>query len=172
MANPVVKMNIADKGIITIELYPESAPQSVANFVSLINTGYYNGLSFHRIIPNFMVQGGCPDGTGMGGPGHHIKGEFKGNGVNNTIKHTRGTLSMARAQSPNSAGSQFFICHVDTPHLDNSYAAFGRVTEGIEVVDAIASVQTDGRDKPITPVIIESVVVDLMGCELEEVTRY
>lgn len=172
MSNPVVTMNIQDKGTIVLELYPEHAPQSVANFVTLINQGFYNGLTFHRIIPNFMIQGGCPDGTGMGGPGHHIKGEFARNGVKNPLKHTRGTLSMARAQSPNSAGSQFFICHVDTPHLDDNYAAFGRVTEGLEVVDAIAKVQTDGRDKPLTPVIIESISVDLQGAELPEIDRY
>lgn len=172
MANPVVTMTIADRGIITIELFPQSAPQSVANFINLATEGFYNGLTFHRIITNFMVQGGCPDGTGMGGPGHNIQGEFKQNGVNNDTKHTRGTLSMARSQSPNSAGSQFFICHADTPHLDGSYAAFGRVTEGLDVVDAIATVQTDGRDKPLTPVVIESVTLALEGYELPEVKRY
>lgn len=172
MSNPKVTMVVENKGTIELELYPESAPQSVSNFVELAEKGYYNGLTFHRIIPNFMIQGGCPDGTGMGGPGHHIKGEFKRNGVANALKHTRGTLSMARAQAPNSAGSQFFICHVDTPHLDDNYAAFGRVISGIEVLDAIASVQTDGRDKPITPVVITTVTVDRQGAELEAVERY
>ena len=133
---------------IKIELYPDIAPISVENFISLVKDGFYDGLIFHRVIPGFMIQGGCPEGTGMGGPGHHIKGEFKANGVENNLKHTRGVLSMARAQDPNSAGSQFFIMHADAPHLDGQYAAFGKVVEGMDVVDEIASVKTGWGDRP------------------------
>ncbi|MCK8061644.1 MULTISPECIES: peptidylprolyl isomerase [unclassified Fusibacter] len=172
MSNPVVTLKIKDKGVVKIELFAEDAPQSVDNFISLIETEYYDGLIFHRIIKNFMIQGGCPDGTGMGGPGHNIYGEFKANGFDNKIKHTKGTLSMARSQSPNSAGSQFFICHVDTPHLDGSYAAFGRVTEGQDVVDAVAKVQVDGRDRPLDDVVIESMTVELNGHVPGEVKHY
>lgn len=172
MSNPIVTMEIKEKGTITIELFPEVAPQSVDNFIGLIESEYYNGLIFHRIIKNFMIQGGCPDGTGMGGPGHNIKGEFTGNGVQNPTKHTRGTLSMARSQSPNSAGSQFFICHADVPHLDGSYAAFGRVVDGMEVVDAIATTQTDGRDRPLSEVVIASVKVELNGHVVGDVKHY
>lgn len=133
---------------IKIELYPEIAPITVENFVELVKDGFYDGLTFHRVIPGFMIQGGCPDGTGMGGPGHTIKGEFSSNGVKNPLKHTRGVLSMARANNPDSAGSQFFIMHADAPHLDGQYAAFGKVIEGMEAVDEIASVPTDYSDRP------------------------
>jgi peptidyl-prolyl cis-trans isomerase B (cyclophilin B) len=172
MANPVVTLSVQDKGAIIIELFPEVAPQSVDNFIALIEKEFYNGLIFHRVIKNFMIQGGCPDGTGMSGPGHHIKGEFSQNGVQNPTKHTRGTLAMARAQSPNSAGSQFFICHKDAPHLDGSYAAFGRVIEGIEIVDLIAAQKTDGRDKPLDAVVIEKIAVTLNGYVPGEVEHY
>ena len=135
---------------IKLELYPEVAPITVENFEKLVKEGFYNGLIFHRVIKGFMIQGGCPDGTGMGGPGHTIKGEFARNGVRNPLKHTRGVISMARSMMPNSAGSQFFIMHEDAPHLDGSYAAFGSVVEGIEVVDEIANVKTDMGDRPLT----------------------
>ena len=133
---------------IKIELYPQIAPITVENFISLVKDGFYDGLTFHRVIPGFMIQGGCPDGTGMGGPGHTIKGEFLSNGVENTRRHTRGDLSMARANNPDSAGSQFFIMHADAPHLDGQYAAFGKVVEGMEAVDEIAAVPTDYSDRP------------------------
>ena len=133
---------------IKIELYPQVAPITVENFISLVKDGFYDGLTFHRVIPGFMIQGGCPDGTGMGGPGHTIKGEFLSNGVENTLRHTRGVLSMARANNPDSAGSQFFIMHADAPHLDGQYAAFGKVVEGMEAVDEIAAVPTDYSDRP------------------------
>ena len=133
---------------IKIELYPQIAPITVENFISLVKDGFYDVLTFHRVIPGFMIQGGCPDGTGMGGPGHTIKGEFLSNGVENTLRHTRGVLSMARANNPDSAGSQFFIMHADAPHLDGQYAAFGKVVEGMEAVDEIAAVPTDYSDRP------------------------
>ncbi|MFR1109723.1 MAG: peptidylprolyl isomerase [Anaerotruncus colihominis] len=133
---------------IKIELYPQIAPITVENFISLVKDGFYDGLTFHRVIPGFMIQGGCPDGTGMGGPGHTIKGEFLSNGVENTLRHTRGVLSMACANNPDSAGSQFFIMHADAPHLDGQYAAFGKVVEGMEAVDEIAAVPTDYSDRP------------------------
>ena len=133
---------------IKIELYPKIAPITVENIISLVKDGFYDGLTFHRVIPGFMIQGGCPDGTGMGGPGHTIKGEFLSNGVENTLRHTRGVLSMARANNPDSAGSQFFIMHADAPHLDGQYAAFGKVVEGMEAVDEIAAVPTDYSDRP------------------------
>ena len=133
---------------IKIELYPQIAPITVENFISLVKDGFYDGLTFHRVIPGFMIQGGCPDGTGMGGPGHTIKGEFLSNGVENTLRHTRGVLSMARANNPDSAGSQFFIMHADALHLDGQYAAFGKVVEGMEAVDEIAAVPTDYSDRP------------------------
>ena len=144
---------------IKLELYPDKAPITVENFVKLAKEGFYDGLIFHRVIQGFMIQGGCPQGTGMGGPGYHIKGEFAANGVDNPIKHTRGVISMARAQDPNSAGSQFFIMHEDAPHLDGQYAAFGHVVSGMDVVDEIAAVPTDFRDKPTTPVVMKSVRV-------------
>ncbi len=172
MNKPVVTIEVQNYGTIKIELYPEQAPQSVNNFIELIQTEFYNGLTFHRIIKNFMIQGGCPDGTGMGGPGYSILGEFPKNGVANNLKHSKGTLSMARSQMPNSAGSQFFICHVDTPHLDGSYAAFGRVISGIEVVDKIAAVATGFQDRPTEPVVIATMSVELNQYQPVEVKHY
>ena len=161
MANPIITIKMKDGGEIKAELYPEIAPISVENFIKLASSGFYNGLIFHRVIPGFMIQGGCPDGTGMGGPGWTIKGEFSSNGVQNDLKHTRGVLSMARAMSPNSAGSQFFIMHETSPHLDGQYAAFGKVIEGMEVVDKIAAVRTDYMDKPLEPQVIELMTVQI-----------
>lgn len=155
-----VTMVIKDLGEVKLELYPDHAPQSVANFVALAKAGFYDGLSFHRVIKDFMVQGGDPKGTGAGGPGYSIKGEFADNGVKNDIPHVRGAISWARAQVPNSAGSQFFIVHKDSNFLDGKYAAFGMVVSGIEVIDKIAETKTDGSDKPIAPVIIEKVTID------------
>lgn len=146
-------------GTIEVELYKDVAPISVDNFVKLANKGFYNGLTFHRIIKGFMIQGGCPKGNGTGGPGYSIKGEFAANGINNPIKHERGVISMARAMDPNSAGSQFFIMHKDAPHLDGQYAAFGKVSQGIEVVDAIASVNTNYYDAPLEKVVIKSISI-------------
>ena len=150
-----------DGGVMKAELYPDIAPESVKNFVDLASKGFYNGLIFHRVIPGFMIQGGDPEGTGMGGPGYTIKGEFTANGFRNDLKHTRGVLSMARAMDPNSAGSQFFIMHEDSPHLDGQYAAFGKLIEGIEVVDKIASVRTDYQDRPLEPQQIDFMTVQL-----------
>ena len=150
-----------DGGVIKAELYPDIAPISVDNFVKLAGNGFYNGLIFHRVIPGFMIQGGCPEGTGMGGPGYTIKGEFASNGVKNDLKHVRGVLSMARAMDPDSAGSQFFIMHETSPHLDGDYAAFGKVIEGMDVVDKIASVATDYHDRPLEPQVIELMTVQL-----------
>ena len=152
-----VKLTLSTGEFMVLELYPELAPKTVANFVSLVNNKFYDGLTFHRVISGFMIQGGCPKGNGTGGPGHHIVGEFAANGFDNPLKHTRGVISMARAQDPNSAGSQFFIMHKDSPHLDGQYAAFGKVIEGIEVVDFIAKRNTDSFDKPLQSVIIEKV---------------
>ena len=157
--NPTFKITMENGGVIEGELYPEKAPQSVANFIDLCNHNYYDGLIFHRVIPGFMIQGGDPSGNGTGGPGWHIKGEFLQNGVNNPIKHTRGVISMARAMDPNSAGSQFFIMHQDAPHLDGQYAAFGHVVSGMDAVDEIAAAATDWNDKPRTPVVMEKVEV-------------
>ena len=168
MANPIVTIQMAGGGKIVAELYPEVAPQSVRNFISLAKKGYYNGLIFHRVISGFMIQGGCPQGTGTGGPGYCIKGEFQLNGVKNSISHERGVLSMARAQSPNSGGSQFFIMHEDGDFLDGQYAAFGRVTEGMDVVDAIAAVKTNGQDRPLTEQKMEAVTVETFGEEYPE----
>ena len=159
MNNPIVTITMENGGVIRAELYPDIAPVSVENFVSLIRKGFYDGLIFHRVIPGFMIQGGCPDGTGMGGPGYQIKGEFAGNGVKNDLKHTRGVLSMARSMSPNSAGSQFFIMHKDSPHLDGQYAAFGKVTEGMDRGDEIAATPTDRSDRPKTPQKIKNMTV-------------
>ena len=159
MANPIVTIEMESGAVMSGELYPEIAPNTVNNFIALANSGFYDGVVFHRVIPGFMIQGGCPGGTGMGGPGYGIKGEFAANGVENPIRHTRGVISMARSQMPNSAGSQFFIMHADAPHLDGSYAAFGHVVEGMDVVDEIASVATDFRDKPKTPVVMKCVKV-------------
>ena len=155
----MVRITMRDGGVIDLELDAQAAPITVENFLKLVNDGFYDGLTFHRIIPGFMIQGGCPDGTGMGGPGWHIKGEFARNGVPNPIKHTRGVISMARAMDPNSAGSQFFIMHEDAPHLDGGYAAFGHVVAGMDVVDRIAEVDTDYNDRPLEPVVMESVRV-------------
>jgi peptidyl-prolyl cis-trans isomerase B (cyclophilin B) len=161
MANPIVTIQMKDGGVMKAELYPEIAPETVKNFVDLASKGFYNGLIFHRVIPGFMIQGGDPEGTGMGGPGYTIKGEFTANGFRNDLKHTRGVLSMARAMNPNSAGSQFFIMHEDSPHLDGQYAAFGKLIEGIEVVDKIASVRTDYQDRPLEPQQIDFMTVQL-----------
>ena len=160
MANPIVRITMDSGKTIRLELYPEIAPITVENFLDLVNKGFYNGLSFHRIIPGFMIQGGDPSGNGTGGPGYKIKGEFKSNGVNNDIKHERGVISMARAFDPNSAGSQFFIMHKDAPHLDGEYAAFGKVIEGLETVDEIASVETGFQDAPIKKVVMEKMEVE------------
>lgn len=166
--NPIVTITMEDGSIIKVELYPEIAPNTVANFISLVKKGFYDGLTFHRVIRGFMIQGGCPQGTGTGGPGYHIKGEFSGNGVQNNLKHTKGVISMARAMDPNSAGSQFFIMHEDSPHLDGQYAAFGKVVEGIDAVDYIATVRTNPMDKPLTPVVIKSMTVDTKGKEYDQ----
>ena len=166
--NPTFKITMENGGVIEGELYPEIAPQSVYNFIDLANHNFYDGLIFHRVIPGFMIQGGCPDGTGMGGPGYCIKGEFFFNGVKNDLRHKRGVLSMARSQSPNSAGSQFFIMHEDGDFLDGQYAAFGMVTEGMDVVDAIAAVKTNMQDRPLTEQKIASVTVETFGEEYPE----
>lgn len=165
MEKPIMTLTMETGGKIVCELYPEKAPQSVRNFISLANKGFYDGLIFHRVISGFMIQGGCPQGTGMGGPGYCIKGEFKLNGVNNNLSHKRGVLSMARAQSPNSAGSQFFIMVEKAPHLDGQYAAFGKVIEGMEVADAIVSVQTDYSDRPKQDQRMKSVTVETFGVD-------
>ena len=155
----MIRITMENGKTIDIQLDPAAAPITCENYEKLVKDGFYNGLTFHRIIPGFMIQGGCPDGTGMGGPGWHIKGEFARNGVPNPIKHTRGVISMARAMDPNSAGSQFFIMHEDAPHLDGGYAAFGHVVAGMDVVDRIAEVDTDYNDRPLEPVVMESVRV-------------
>lgn len=156
----MVVIEMANGKKIKIELYPDKAPLTVANFEKLVKSGFYDGLTFHRVIPGFMIQGGDPEGTGMGGSKDRIKGEFRSNGVANDLKHTRGVISMARSMDPNSASSQFFIMHDDAPHLDGDYAAFGRVTEGMDVVDEIASVSTDRRDKPLTKVVMQRVYIE------------
>ena len=161
--NPTFKITMENGGVIEGELYPEIAPQSVYNFIDLANHNYYDGLIFHRVIPGFMIQGGCPDGTGMGGPGYCIKGEFIFNGIKNELRHKRGVLSMARSQSPNSAGSQFFIMHEDAKHLDGQYAAFGKVTSGLDVVDSIAATKTCMQDRPVEEQKIASITVDTHG---------
>lgn len=166
--NPVVTIEMANGDIIKAEVYPDIAPNTVNNFISLVSRGYYNGLTFHRVIYNFMLQGGCPDGTGTGGPGYHIKGEFTGNGFKNDLKHTEGVLSMARTMFPNSAGSQFFIMHKNSPHLDGQYAAFGKVIEGMDVVNKIAECDTDMRDKPLDPQIMKTVTVETFGVSYPE----
>lgn len=166
--NPIVTVTMENGDVIKAELYPEIAPNSVKNFISLINKKFYDGLIFHRVIRGFMIQGGCPDGTGMGDPGYSIKGEFSQNGFNNPLKHTEGVLSMARAQDPNSAGSQFFIMHKTSPHLDGAYAAFGKVIEGMDVVNKIADTKTDWNDRPMEPQVMASVTVDCFGAEYPE----
>ena len=169
MKNPIVtiKMQNAELAPITIELYPEIAPNTVRNFVSLVESGFYNGIIFHRVIPGFMIQGGDPQGIGIGGPGYSIKGEFAANGFKNDLAHTRGVISMARAMDPDSAGSQFFLMHRDAPHLDGQYAAFGKVISGIETVDAVAAAARDFRDKPYEDQVMESVTVDTFGESFE-----
>ena len=157
MANPIVTITMDNGDVMKAELYPEIAPNTVNNFISLVKKGFYDGLIFHRVINGFMIQGGCPDGTGMGGPGYSIKGEFTQNRFKNDLKHTAGVLSMARAMHPNSAGSQFFIMHKDAPHLDGAYAAFGKITEGLDIVDQIANVPTNFQDCPTTPVVIKTI---------------
>lgn len=161
--NPIVTITMTNGDVIKAELYPEIAPNTVNNFISLINREYYNGLVFHRVIKGFMIQGGCPEGSGMGGPGYGIKGEFSMNGFDNNLKHSAGVLSMARSQMPNSAGSQFFVMHKDSPHLDGSYAAFGKVTEGLENVDKIAESATGPMDRPLEEMKIASMTVDTFG---------
>ncbi|MGN0507364.1 MAG: peptidylprolyl isomerase [Lachnospiraceae bacterium] len=168
MANPLVTFQMESGDIIKVELYPSIAPNTVNNFISLVKKGFYDGLIFHRVIEGFMIQGGCPDGTGMGGPGYSIRGEFAGNGFKNDLKHTEGVISMARAQHPDSAGSQFFIMHKTSPHLDGQYAAFGKVTEGLDVVDKIASVPTDWSDRPMETQRMAKVTVDLFGEDYPE----
>ena len=161
--NPTFKITMENGAVMEGELYPEIAPQSVYNFIDLCNHNFYDGLIFHRVIPGFMIQGGCPEGTGMGGPGYCIKGEFFFNGFKNDLKHKKGVLSMARSQSPNSAGSQFFLMHEASPHLDGQYAAFGKVTSGLEVIDAIASVKTNFQNRPLEEQKIASITVDTHG---------
>ena len=168
MSNPIVTITMENGDVMKAELYPEIAPNTVNNFISLVNKGFYNGLIFHRVIRGFMIQGGCPDGNGMGGPGYGIKGEFSQNGIKNDLKHTPGVLSMARSMMPNSAGSQFFIMHKNSPHLDGAYAAFGKVTEGLDVVNKIACVQTDYNDRPMTPQKISSITVETFGVDYPE----
>lgn len=158
--NPIVTIEMENGKQIKVELYPDIAPITVENFVNLVKAGFYNGLIFHRCIPGFMIQGGCPEGTGMGGPGHTIKGEFKSNGFDNNLKHEKGVISMARSMMPNSAGSQFFIMVANAPHLDGEYAAFGKVIEGIEVADEIVSQPTGRNDKPTTPQVMKKVTVE------------
>lgn len=172
MSNPIITITMQDGSVMKGELYPEIAPNTVNNFISLVKKGYYNGLIFHRVIPGFMIQGGCPDGTGMGGPGYSIKGEFTQNGFKNDLKHTKGVLSMARTMAPNSAGSQFFIMHQTSPHLDGAYAAFGKITEGLDVIDAIASVRTDFRDRPLEDQVIRSMEIDTLGVDYPEPEKY
>lgn len=166
--NPIVTFEMENGDVIKAELYPEIAPMSVNNFISLIKKGYYDGLIFHRVIKGFMIQGGCPEGSGMGGPGYSIRGEFAQNGFINDLKHTEGVLSMARSMRPNSAGSQFFIMHKNSPHLDGAYAAFGKVTEGMDVVNKIADTKTDYNDRPLEEQKLKKVTVETFGVEYEE----
>ena len=168
MENPIVTFEMENGDIMKAELYPEIAPNTVNNFISLVKKGYYDGLIFHRVISGFMIQGGCPDGTGMGGPGYNIKGEFDQNGVANDLKHTEGVLSMARAMHPDSAGSQFFIMHKNSPHLDGAYAAFGKITEGMDVVNKIAVTDTDYNDRPLEEQKMKKVTVDTQEVDYPE----
>ena len=171
---PVVTINVKDYGVMKVELYPDKAPNTVNNFISLINKGFYDGLSFHRVYKGFMIQGGCPDGTGGGDPGYSIMGEFSSNGVENNLAHTRGVISMARSSSPDSAGSQFFIMHEDASHLDGQYAAFGKVTEGLDVLDKIADAEvtinmsSGEMTTPVEPIVIESITVETFGVTYDE----
>ncbi|MCI8306740.1 MAG: peptidylprolyl isomerase [Lachnospiraceae bacterium] len=166
--NPIVTITMENGDTVKAELFPEIAPNTVKNFISLIQKKYYDGLVFHRVINGFMIQGGCPQGTGMGGPGYAIPGEFSSNGFENNLRHTAGVLSMARSQMPDSAGSQFFIMHKDSPHLDGMYASFGKVTEGMDTVNKIAETATDYSDRPVTPQIMKSVTVELFGETYDE----
>lgn len=168
MDNPIVTIKMKNGDVIKVELYPSAAPNTVNNFISLVNKGFYNGLIFHRVIPGFMIQGGCPQGTGIGGPGYSIRGEFSSNGFKNQLKHTKGVISMARAGHPDSAGSQFFIMVADAPHLDGQYAAFGKITEGEETAEKIVNTKTDFRDKPYEDQIMEKVTVETFGAEYKE----
>ncbi|MCR5723331.1 MAG: peptidylprolyl isomerase [Lachnospiraceae bacterium] len=161
MANPIVTIKMADGGVMKLELYPDIAPKTVENFVKLVQEKFYDGLIFHRVIKGFMIQGGDPEGTGMGGPGYSIPGEFSSNGFENNLKHTEGVISMARSMDPDSAGSQFFIMHKTSPHLDGSYAAFGKIIEGMDVVNKIATSKTDWDDRPMEDQVMESVTVEL-----------
>ena len=166
--NPIVTFTMENGDVMKAELYPDVAPNTVNNFISLVKKGFYDGLIFHRVIAGFMIQGGDPEGSGMGGPGYSIKGEFNYNGVENNLKHSRGVLSMARALHPDSAGSQFFIMHADAPHLDGQYAAFGKLVEGEDVLDSIASIDTDWSDRPRTPQVMKTVTVDTFGVDYAE----
>ena len=168
MQNPIVTITMENGDMIKVELYPDIAPNTVKNFISLINHNFYDGTIFHRVIPGFMIQGGDPDGTGMGGPGYSIKGEFGQNGFKNDLKHSRGVISMARSMFPDSAGSQFFIMHQDAPHLDGAYAAFGKVTEGMDTVDKIAAVATDYSDRPREDQVMKTVTVETFGQDFDE----
>ena len=173
MANPIVTIEMENGGVIKVELYPEIAPNTVNNFLSLVNKGFYDGLIFHRVIPGFMIQGGDPQGTGMGGPGYRIKGEFKHNGFSqNNLKHDRGVLSMARSMMPDTAGSQFFIMHDKAPHLDGEYAAFGKVIEGMDVVDRIADTPTDYNDRPRTEQRMKKVTAETFGTDYPEPKKF
>ena len=173
MANPIVTIEMENGGVIKVELYPEIAPNTVNNFLSLVNKGFYDGLIFHRVIPGFMIQGGDPQGTGMGGPGYRIKGEFKHNGFSqNNLKHDRGVLSMARSMMPDTAGSQFFIMHDKAPHLDGEYAAFGKVIEGMDVVDAIANTATDYKDRPTAEQKMKKVTAETFGVDYPEPKKF
>jgi peptidyl-prolyl cis-trans isomerase B (cyclophilin B) len=165
MANPIITFEMENGDIMKAELYPEIAPNTVNNFISLVQKGYYDGLIFHRVIKGFMIQGGCPEGIGTGGPGYHIKGEFMQNRFVNNLKHTEGVLSMARAMHPDSAGSQFFIMHKNSPHLDGAYAAFGKITEGMDIVNKIAGTRTDFRDRPMEKQMMKKVTVETFGVE-------
>ena len=168
LANPIVTITMENGDVIKAELYPDIAPNTVTNFISLVKKGFYNGLNFHRIINGFMIQGGCPEGTGMGGPNYSIKGEFSQNGFKNDLKHTEGVLSMARSMRPDSAGSQFFIMHKAAPHLDGAYAAFGKVIEGMDVVNKIATTRTTYGDRPVKEQKMASVTVDTFGIDYPE----
>lgn len=171
MSNPIVTFEMEDGKTMKAELYPEIAPNTVNNFIDLVSKGFYNGLIFHRVIPGFMIQGGCPEGTGMGDPGYSIKGEFNMNGFTNNLKHSKGVLSMARAQHPDSAGSQFFIMVEDAPHLDGSYAAFGKLIEGQNVADEIVNVDTNRMDRPYEDQVMKSVTVETFGKEYAKPER-
>ena len=168
MSNPIVTFEMENGGVMKAELYPDVAPNTVNNFISLVKKGFYDVLIFHRVIPGFMIQGGDPKGSGVGGPGYSIRGEFSSNGFANDLKHDRGVLSMARTMAPNSAGSQFFVMHEDSPHLDGQYAAFGKVIEGIEVVDEICKVRTDYNDRPRVPQVMKRVTVETFGVDYPE----